>query len=411
MQEHNSRDGEVSTAPYIDADRELDELRAENQRLRSLLRQHAIHPDADVPSTIETWPTAVEYDQQPLSGARLMGLTKDRERIRPASDFPELPRPSTDQASLEADFVRWGYCIVADAMRPGQIDAQVARMLDQAAAERAAKVAHMSHRGRAQLLFNLLPKGQAFRDLMALEPSAAQGAPLVETLLAKILGDGYYLGTAHGSIVHQGGGRQELHQDQGFVPLPHPPYPLYCLIIWTYTRFSLEEGGTYIVPGSHRDAGGNNKVHADAAFEDLARDGLVALEAPPGCCVLTDSRLLHSGGKRTAPGTRLAARILYARAVMRQQENQIACASDDLLETLSPKLKGLIGYKPFYGLGMIDGNAINPMKPKVPIGELSMSDPEAFEQDFDWRYSEDARRLAGLDWDTHVEYRGPDPDR
>ena len=62
------------------------------------------------------------------------------------------------------------------------------------------------------------------------------------------------MGTAHGSIVHQGGGRQELHQDQGYVPLPHPPYPLACLIIYSYTNFSLEEGATYIVPGSHRDA-------------------------------------------------------------------------------------------------------------------------------------------------------------
>ena len=144
-------------------------------------------------------------------------------------------------------------------------------MLDQAEAERHAGVAHMSHKGRAQLIFNMLPKGKVFRELIALEENAAHRANLVEVLLEKVLGKGFYLGTAHGSIVHQGGGRQELHQDQGFVPLPHPPYPLYCLIIWCYSDFSLEEGGTYIVPGSHIDAKGNNKVcllyTSDAADE------------------------------------------------------------------------------------------------------------------------------------------------
>jgi hypothetical protein len=56
---------------------------------------------------------------------------------------------------------------------------------------------------------------------------------------------------------------------------------------------------------------------------------------------------------------------------------------------------------------MVDGNAIDPATPAVPIGELSMSRPEEFDQDFDWRYSGDARQLAERDWDEWVDYRGP----
>ena len=37
--------------------------------------------------------------------------------------------------------------------------------------------------------------------------------------------------------------------------------------------------------------------------------GLVAVCAPPGTCMLTDTRILHSGGRRTAEGTRYAMRI------------------------------------------------------------------------------------------------------
>lgn len=393
----------VTTAPTLSATDEIAELRLENARLNERLAELEGDDNGDPGE----YPREITYADQPMSGARLTGITKQRERIRPSTDFSELPTPTKDRAQLEADFVRWGYCLVADAMSPEQVQAQVDRMLDQAEAERAAKVAHMSHRGTAQLVFNLLPKGQVFRDLIALETSAVQEAELVEELLGKILGDSFYMGTAHGSIVHQHGGRQEMHQDQGFVPLPHPPYPLYCLIIWLYTDFSLEEGGTYIVPGSHREASGRNKVRPDVAYEKMAEERLVALTAPAGSCLLTDSRVLHSGGMRSAPGTRLASRILYARGMMRQQENQLASVPQEIIDAASPKLKGLIGFKPHYGLGMVDGNTIDPARPKVHVAELSMSHPEDFDQDFDWKYTENAKDLSEKPWESFAEYLGP----
>ena len=270
----SDKEAGVTTAPALSEHDELLELRREVARLRRLLEPGVEENDS--------WPETIPYGEQPMSGARLMGITRDRERVRRSSDFPELPVPTADQSQLEADFMRWGYCVVADVMDQAQIERQTERLLDQAEAEKAAGIAHLSHHGSAQLVFNLVPKGQAFRDLVALEADAAGGAPLVETLLEKILGAGFYLGTAHGSIVGQGGGRQELHQDQGFVPLPHPSYPLYCLIIWTYSDFNLEAGGTYIVPGSHRDAAGHNLVRPDTAYEALADERIVALVRTAG---------------------------------------------------------------------------------------------------------------------------------
>jgi ectoine hydroxylase-related dioxygenase (phytanoyl-CoA dioxygenase family) len=395
-------DAGVTTAPTLSAADEISELRAELSRLKGLLGAQ----DRSLSQEM-TWPDAITYDAHPYSGARLTGITKDRQAVRPTTDFQGLPEPTTDEAQLETDFVRWGYCIVKDALSNDQVQRQIDRLQDQAAAERSAGVAKLSHHGCAQMVFNILPKGQVFRDLIALEESAIDEAPLIERLLEKILGQSFYLGTAHGSIVHQGGGRQELHQDQGYVPLPHPPYPLACLIIYSYTNFSLEEGATYIVPGSHRDASGANLVNPDDEYENLAKGKLKALTVPAGCAVLTDSRMLHSGGARSAAGTRLASRLLYIRGFMRQQENQLAAMTDEMLDSLSPKLKGLIGFKSHYGLGMVDGNSIDPSKPKIQVGELSMSRPEEFEQDFDWRYSKIAKMMSEADWESHVDYRGP----
>ena len=46
---------------------------------------------------------------------------------------------------------------------------------------------------------------------------------------------------------------------------------------------------------------------------------------------------------------------------------------------------------------MVEGNSLDPDKPKIQIGELSMSRPEEFKQDFDWRYSKIAKHMSESD--------------
>ena len=91
---------------------------------------------------------------------------------------------------------------------------------------------------------------------------------------------------------------------------------------------------------------------------------------------------------------------------MRQQENQLASVPQEIIDAASPKLRGLIGFKPHYGLGMVDGNSIDPARPKVHVGELSMARTEEFEQDFDWKYTQNAKDLSEKPWESFAEYRG-----
>ena len=299
---------------------------------------------------------------------QLAGISKVRMKdgkIRNSRDFDYLPKASTDEAQLESDFVRWGYCVVKDAMSPEQVQAQLDRLIDQAAAEKKLKSAIMTSRDdRAQLVNNMVLKGGVFRDAVEFKESAAQRGPLVDRLLTKIMGEGYGLGCAHGSIVHEGGGLQEIHIDQGGMPMPYPRFPFGSLIIWCYTEFDLENGATYVVPGSHRTASGATSFHVGA---DLMRmidgePGLVALCAPAGACILTDTRVLHCGGRRTAAGTRYAMRCHYNRHFMRALHEQSTAnlhVPEDVYEKLSPRLKHMMG---------ISVNNPN------PVGELSASD-------------------------------------
>ncbi len=369
-----SASGDLPTV--ADQQQTVARLRDENAQLRAELEQ--LRGQQPALMTDATWAAAMAQGivyadgHSPTSAlsagrllAQLAGLSKERMKagqIRDSSDFNYLPTPSADEAKLQADFVRWGYCLVKDAMSPTQVQAQVNRLLEQAAAERRLNASIMSGANdNAQLVNNLVLKGSIFRDAVEFRESAAQRGPLVDSLLTRIMGKAFGLGCAHGSIVHTGGGLQELHIDQGGVPMPYPPYPFGSLIIWCYSDFSLANGGTYIVPGSHRTANGTTCFQdgVDLLGHLDTPPGLVAICAPTGTCIITDTRVLHCGGRRTAPGTRYAMRCHYNRAFIRPLHEQSTAnihVPNDVYELLSPRLKQMMG---------ITVNNPN------PIGELS----------------------------------------
>ena len=354
-------------------------LRDEVTQLRLELEKLRIHPTE--PSSGATWDTEMAQGivyadgrspTSSMSAGRLLkqfsGLSKERMKsgqIRDSREIDYLPVPSVDEAQLEADFIRWGYCLVKDAMSPEQVREQVERLVDQAAAERQRSVAIVtSESDKAQLVNNLVLKGSVFRDAVEFKESAAQRGPMVDRLLTKIMGEDFGLGCAHGSIVHTGGGLQELHIDQGGMPLPYPPFPFGSLIIWCYTEFDLANGGTYIVPGSHRNASGATSFQDGIDLRELVdgEPGLVAICAPSGTCILTDTRILHCGGRRTAPGTRFAMRCHYNRHFIRPLHEQSTAnlhVPNDVYPELSDRLKQM--------MGITDNN-------QTPVGELSSNE-------------------------------------
>ena len=341
----------------------VDELRNEIATLRAELAEakrvkQVAKSDAD---WAEPMARGIHYadGQSPASSmsagrmlAQVAGQSKARMKagLIPNSDvFSYLPKPSADKAQLEADFIRWGYCIVEDAMTPEQVKAQVDRLVEQAAAEKSQDSAINTSRGdTAQLVNNLILKGQIFRDAVEFKESAAQRGPLIDELLTQIMGKDFGLGCAHGSIVHQHGGLQEIHIDQGGLPMPYPQFPFGSLIIWCYTEFNLANGSTYIVPGSHRSSDGTTLfaegVDLTAMIE--GEPGLVAICAPAGSCILTDTRVLHCGGRRTATGTRYAMRCHYNRFFVRALHEQSSAnqhVPPDVYELLSDRLKQMMG--------------------------------------------------------------------
>ena len=160
----------------------------------------------------------------------------------------------------------------------------------------------------------------------------------------------------------EGGGLQELHIDQGMMPMPYPPYPFGSLIIWCYTDFDLESGGTYVVPGSHRTASGTTSFQPSVDLLSLVDGdpGLVSICAPPGTCIITDTRVLHCGGKRLKEGTRYAMRCHYNRGFIRALHEQSSAnihVPKDVYDVLSPRMKQMMGIS-VYSSGQIGEQSV-----------------------------------------------------
>jgi len=138
----------------------------------------------------------------------------------------------------------------------------------------------------------LLPaKHPVFLDL-------CRPGPLVE-LAAAVLGADSVIAGCNGLAMLPGGTGQPLHRDH---PDPTPGTTLYLHTVVALDRFTVANGATRIVPGSHRDP-------AIGASEAAARP----VELTPGAAVVFDACCLHAGSANTTAEPRRALHLFFAR--------------------------------------------------------------------------------------------------
>ena len=135
---------------------------------------------------------------------------------------------------------------------------------------------------------------------------------------------------------------QVLHREEDlfpFFPVPRPN--LILASMWAISDFTAENGGTLLVPGSHR---------WDAERE--ARPGEVAsAEMPAGSVLYWLGGTLHGGGANTSNDWRYGVILTYSLGWLRQEENQYLDVPPEVLATLTPELQALTGHVMHGGLG------------------------------------------------------------
>ncbi len=255
----------------------------------------------------------------------------------PAWKDVALPIATRDIDRLRSDFVEWGYCKVEGAIAPDQVSILRERVLDQAEGERRAGIAQKTQSG--QNINCCVNKGRCFEALIEQDPSVVQGGALVEQLVEEALGEGWICTSLIGAISLRGGVPQALHQDQGIAP--DSPHPLTLNLLTPLTDVDERNGGTLLIPGSHR------------VLTDAARSGqpvgtlppAINVDAEAGTIVIIDGRLLHSTGINHTDTPRIVMLNGMQIGALRQQENWMLSVRPEVLERASSKLLHRMGFQ------------------------------------------------------------------
>ena len=140
---------------------------------------------------------------------------------------------------------------------------------------------------------------------------------------------------------------QILHRDDSIYPLPEPHREVVLNTMWALDDFTVENGGTRFVPGSHRWEVGRQPT-ADEPFE--------VIEMPVGSVAFYSGSIWHGGGANNTARPRLGVILEYVAAWLRPQENHVIGVPPDVVATLPERLQELLGYNifpPF--MGYVDG--------------------------------------------------------
>ena len=140
---------------------------------------------------------------------------------------------------------------------------------------------------------------------------------------------------------------QPIHRDQwafDFFPFP-TGYAVQCNTLWAMTDFTATNGATRVIPRSHWLEDKQRFEESDTVPAEMAR----------GSVLFYTGALYHGGGANRSSAVRIGVNITYARAWLRQEENQYLSVPAEIARTLDDDLLRLMGYaRGAYALGYVD---------------------------------------------------------
>jgi ectoine hydroxylase-related dioxygenase (phytanoyl-CoA dioxygenase family) len=225
---------------------------------------------------------------------------------------------------------------------------------------------------RTERVYTLVGRGRVFEDIV-------QDARVLD-VLDRLMMPGYLLTASQAICIHPGEAAQPIHHDDSFYPVPRPRRSYSFSTIVAVDDFTAENGGTEIIPGSHRwsdaqIAGQYDGRQHDRPMPRSLESQLVPMVVPAGTCILFHGTLMHRGGANRSDASRLAFSNQYCEPWARTQENFYLGVPPERAAAMSPRLQVLLGYEvmpPFMG----HVTASHPRKVLEPgyVNALSASD-------------------------------------
>jgi ectoine hydroxylase-related dioxygenase (phytanoyl-CoA dioxygenase family) len=213
-----------------------------------------------------------------------------------------------------------------------------------------------AHRGRnnfeghkTERVYTLVARGRIFERIAE--------DPRILALCGRLLLPNFLLTASQAICIHPGETPQPLHYDDGFYTIPRPRPAVSISTIVAVDAFTADNGGTELIPGSHRWddrrlAGMFENVLGDGAGDAALERQLVPTVMPAGACLVFLGTLVHRGGANRSAAPRLAFSNQYCQPWARQQENFFLGVPAERARAMSPRLQALLGYSiwpPFMG--------------------------------------------------------------
>ena len=252
-----------------------------------------------------------------------------------------------DLAAHETNLDRDGYTIVRDFLSPEDL-AEVRRVLGLYLGSRAGRNNFEGY--LTERVYTLVARARVFWKI-ALDPR-------VVALCQRHLLPNYLLTASQAIHIGPGETPQPFHADDLFYTVPRPRPMVSLSTIVAVDAFTADNGGTEVIPGSHRwsdaELGGFfDQIMADTpeGQEPLAAQAR-PVEMPAGACVLFSGMLVHRGGANRSSAPRCAFSNQYCQPWARQQENFTLSVPVEVARQMPAELQGLLGYSihpPFMG--------------------------------------------------------------
>lgn len=237
-------------------------------------------------------------------------------------------RPDTLSAEQLEQFDRDGFLPLVGHMPPDLLDGLRART-DELLEKEGASAGHETPQDKGvAALADLLNKGEIF-DRVAQDP-------VVLAAVFHVLGENMRVYSLNYRAILPGEGHQGLHGDWKGAVAPGDFYVVNSM--WCLDDFTVENGATRVVPGSHLSGKWPTDVLADA--KDPHPDQ-VSLTAPAGSVIIFNSHVWHGATHNSTQQRRRGLTMAYGRRDIPQQLDQRAYIRKAVYDRLSPAARYL----------------------------------------------------------------------
>jgi len=150
-----------------------------------------------------------------------------------------------------------------------------------------------------------------------------------------------------GHLLQRGPGSDEqlLHRDElVWSDMPRPGPELQLATVIAFVDFTRENGGTRVVPGSHRWPDRNLSPIEQVMQPRPDDDKIAYAEMPAGSAVVYLGGTIHGGGANSTDVARRGAHLSYCLGWLRTEENNYLSIPPTMAATLPRQAQELIGY-------------------------------------------------------------------